>query len=231
MESFNSDSAERFAKWYLRFNGFFIVENFIVHAGDDSTRISKNVIGNHTETDLLAIRHRFSKEITGKLEIQNDPKIINAKDTLIDFVIVEVKTGNQNKPNKVWTQKKLPVVEYILRFAGFMETEDEIKKVANELAEKGFFDDDSKKYSVRLVLISEEKPNKDWLHLTHILFEEIIDFLVDVRGQCWVNENIGTASVHYQWDDLIKKVFDIANDQLIDRNTQKENIKTLLRQS
>jgi len=108
---FDSQLAETLAKWYLRFNGYFLVENFIVHAGDDPNRISNGKVGNHTETDVLAVRHIFSREITGDLPIENDPQIINQAATKIDFVIAEVKTGNQNKPNKLWTEKRTLVIE------------------------------------------------------------------------------------------------------------------------
>lgn len=226
----NSNSAEILAKWYLRFNGYFIVDNFIVHAGDDESRISKTIIGNHTETDILAIRHKFSKEITGALHIQNDPKIICDKDSKIDFIIAEVKTGNQDKPNKLWIEKRIPVIEYILRFAGFIETEDEISKIANELANAGTYHSDDLSFSIRLVLISENSPNKNWQHLTNILFTDIVDFLVDVRGQCWVTENIGTASIHYQWDDLIVNIFSIANNQDITIDERKGLINKLLQE-
>lgn len=226
----NSNSAEILAKWYLRFNGYFIVDNFIVHAGDDISRISKTIIGNHTETDILAIRHKFSKEITGVLQIQNDPKIICDKDLKIDFVIVEVKTGNQDKPNRLWVEKRIPVIEYILRFAGFIESENEISKIANDLAIAGEYHSCASAFSIRLVLVSEKSPNKNWHHLTNILFDEIVDFLVDVRGQCWVTENIGTASIHYQWDDLIVNIFSIANNQEIPIDERKVLIKKLLQE-
>ena len=224
----DSTSGKILAKWYLRFNGYFIVDNFIVHAGDDINRISKNIVGNHTETDILAIRYKFSKEITGALHIQNDAKIMNPQNSSIDFVIAEVKTGGQSKPNKLWTEKKVSVIQYILRFAGFIETEQSILQVANELSDKGIYYDTDGKFSVRLVLISETKANKNWQHLTNILFDDIINFLVDIRGQCWLEENIGIASIHKQWDSLINKVFDIANDHSIDINSRKQNIKTLL---
>lgn len=224
----SSDSAEILAKWYLRFNGYFIVDNFIVHAGDDTSRISNNKIGNHTETDILAIRHKFSKEISGNLHIANDPKLINEVNSKIDFVIAEVKTGNQKKPNKLWVEKRIPVIEYILRFAGFIESEKSLNNVANYLAEKGFFDDEDKIFSIRLILISEKKANQNWNHLTNILFDDIINFLVDVRGQCWIEENIGTASIHNQWDSLINKIFDIANDNSIEVIDRKIKIMTLL---
>lgn len=226
----DSASAEILAKWYLRFNGYFLVDNFIVHAGDDPNRISKDKVGNHTETDILAIRHKFSKEITGSLHIENDPKIINKVDSKIDFVIAEVKTGNQDKPNKLWTEKKIAVIEYILRFSGFIETEEALTDIANTLAANGTFNDIDGNFSIRLVLISEIEPNKNWKHLTNILFTDIIDFLVEVRGQCWVNENIGTASIHYQWDDLINKIFVFANDQTIDVGQRKLLITQLLQE-
>jgi hypothetical protein len=225
---FNSNYAEIIAKWYLRFNGYFIVDNFIVHAGDDPGRITKDKIGNHTETDILAIRHKFSKEISGKLNIENDPKIINKEDSNIDFVIAEVKTGKQDKPNKLWTENKISVIEYILRFAGFIETENKLKKIATELCKNGFYNDSGRIFSIRLVLISEIVPNKNWQHISNILIDDIINFIVDVRGQCWVNENIGTASIHYQWDGLINKIFDIANNQTIDLEERKKNIRKLL---
>lgn len=224
----HSASGETLAKWYLRLNGYFIIDNFIVHAGDDINRISKNIVGNHTETDILAIRHKFSKEITGPLHIQNDPKIINSTDTKIDFVIAEVKTGKQSRPNDIWIEKILHTIEYVLRFSGLIETEDKISGVARELADNGTYHDVDNKFSVRLVLISETKANKNWKHLTNVLFDDIIDFLVDVRGQCWLEKNIGIASLHNQWDNLINQIFEIANDHSIQIGDRKNKIRLML---
>jgi hypothetical protein len=89
----DSNSGETLAKWYLRFNGYFVVDNFIVHAGDDVNKISKGSVGNYTEVDILAIRHKFNKEIIGTLHVQNDLKILDPSGSMIDFVIAEVKTG------------------------------------------------------------------------------------------------------------------------------------------
>lgn len=224
----DSEVGETLAKWYLRFNGYFIVDNFIVHAGDDRTRISDNIVGNHTETDILAIRHKFSKEVTGSLHIQNDSKIIDAQNSLIDFIIVEVKTGKKNKPNKLWEERRLPVIEYILRFAGFIDTEEKISKVADHLSQIGNYHDSDSAFSIRLILISEIKANKNWRHITNVLFDDIVDFLVDVRGQCWLRENIGIASFHKQWDSLINEIFDIANDNMKDISEKKRDIKDLI---
>lgn len=62
-----ADKHERFVASYLRLNGYFTVPNFIVHAGDDPTRISAGQVGNYTETDILGVRLPHSREITGNL--------------------------------------------------------------------------------------------------------------------------------------------------------------------
>lgn len=170
------------------------------------------------------------RKLQATLHIQNDIKLVSP-DYILDFLIVEVKTGKQSKLNKVWAEKQTTVIEYILRFAGFIETKEELSQVATELAKNGSYQNPEKKYSVRLILISELKANSNWQHLTNILFDEIIDFLVDVRGQCWLNENIGVASIHDQWDDLINDFFAIANDQSIAIEDRKSNIKSLLQKS
>jgi len=82
---FNSQFAETLAKWYLRFNGYFTVENFILHAGGDPTRISKGKIAPYTEADILAIRHKHSKEIAGTLLIQNDIRLLPKQIPLLIF--------------------------------------------------------------------------------------------------------------------------------------------------
>jgi hypothetical protein len=41
---------------------------------------------------------------------------------------------------------------------------------------------------------------------------QIAQCLAEIRGQCWIESGIGVASVHYQWDEQINKIFAIAND-------------------
>lgn len=225
---YNSQLAEKVAKWYLRFNGYFIVENFIVHAGEDDQRISNGLIGNHTEVDLLGIRHKFSKEKSGILEIQNDQQLINGSDCKIDFVIVEVKTGKENKPNKLWREKKIQIIEYIVRFAGFIENTETIVSVANQLAETNNYNDPNGEFSIRLIVISENPLNKNWNHLLNISIDSIIDFFVDVRGGCWINQNLGIASLHSQWEPIISDILKIANEHEIEVAVRKERIRNLL---
>ncbi len=224
---------ETLAKWYLRLNGYFTVDNFIVHAADDQGKIKNSNIGNYTETDLLGARHKYSKEVAGPVFVANDQSLRDLRDSQIDFIIVEVKTGGgkkQKRPNDIWRQKNLKVIEYILRFAGFFESEELISKVAMELAEKGEYCSDNCKFSVRLILISEKKANQNWKHLTNVLFTNIIDFLVEVRGQSWLQAGIGVTSKHDQWDPLINNIFKIANEgeDMFTPKEKKERIMGLL---
>lgn len=224
----NPDNAETLTKWYLRLNGYFTVENFIVHAADDPTRISKGTVGNYTEVDALAVRHQFSKEVTGTLQILNDPKLISDQNVKIDFVIAETKTRKENRPNKIWRDKNLNAIKYIIRFAGFIETEEIIAKVAKELSENHQYIDPAGNFRIRLILFSEKELAKNWKSISNITFDDIIDFIVNIRGTCWVDENIGVASIHYQWDELMNKIFSVANDLSKGTVQRKTEIKTIL---
>lgn len=82
--------AEEIAYWYFRLNGFFIVENYVSHKTDTD--------GNHADSDLLCIRHKYVKETIGLNEQIIDtcrelnsicPKLNNA--TIA--IICEVKGG------------------------------------------------------------------------------------------------------------------------------------------
>src|SRR5712691_7382685 len=96
------DKYERFVASYLRLNGYFTVPNFIVHAGDDPERILAGRVGNLTETDILGIRMPYSREVTGKLHTANHAALIDGAREKFDIVIAEVKSGDDNRPNRVW---------------------------------------------------------------------------------------------------------------------------------
>lgn len=226
MKSTNSESAEILAKWYLRFNGYFIVDNFIIHAGEDPERIYKGVIGNYTEVDTLGLRYLGSQEVSGVVRIMNDAKLSIPGFSEVDFVITEVKTGNQNTPNSIWKDGRWEVVAYILRFAGFIKDEDQIEAIAKIVIEKQHFQ--CKAFSIRLVVISDSILTKKWQHLCHIPIKSIIDFIVDVRGRCWQESGLGIASSHPQWHPLIIHIFKIANDFSITEDARKKQILLLL---
>jgi len=201
---------EKFTSWYLRFNGYFTADNFVVHAADDPTRISNGIIAPHTETDTLAIRMPYSAEIAGSLKIANHDILVADQNERYDIVIAEVKSGNENRPNSVWRNKIPFPIEYVVRFIGLYD-EPQITDVAKELAAQYCYENE--KSRMRYVVFANE-PNPHYVAqgVKYITFAEIAHFLAQVRGQCWIESGIGVASVHYQWDEQINKVFAIAND-------------------
>jgi hypothetical protein len=58
------DNYEVFVRWYLRFNGYFTIENFIVH-GADTEPFRGEYVTAKTEVDTIAIRLPHSREETG----------------------------------------------------------------------------------------------------------------------------------------------------------------------
>ena len=204
---------EKFVASYLRLNGFFTVPNFIVHAADDKKRISGGSIGNYTETDIIGVRMPHSNEKTGDLHIANDPVLVNGAIGKFDVVIAEVKSGKKNRElNSVWHgEHAITVGRYITRFVG-LHREDQIEAVAQNLVTAFRFEDDRTRFRH---IVFANKPNKHFQKkgLTYITFQQVIEFIVLVRGQCWINANIGVASAHSQWDDLLVDVFSIANKQ------------------
>jgi len=117
-ESSNSVLLERFVRWFLRFNGYFSIENFVVHAADDPARVSDGIVAPYTEVDTLAVRMPHSAETKGPLRVANYSPLVSGADGKIDVVIAEAKSGNENKPNKPWREKQVSVIEYIVRFIG-----------------------------------------------------------------------------------------------------------------
>jgi len=136
------DPYEDFIRWYLRFNGFLTVENFIIHEPDPL----RPIVPAGTETDTLAVRFPHSKEIPGEggapnaltFRISNDDKVFDDEAIakgLTDFVIAEVKSGQNKGLNKTWTDpdpdgRYLDQVEYLVRWLGASGDEPTISEIA-----------------------------------------------------------------------------------------------------
>lgn len=201
---------EKFTSWYLRFNGYFTVDNFVVHAADDPTRISNGIVAPHTETDSIAIRIPYSAAIVGDLKIANHDVLVENQNERFDIVIAEAKSGNDNKPNPVWRDKNIVPIKYVIRFVGLYD-EPQIKHVTDDLAAHYCYENERTR--IRYIVFANE-PNQHYSAqgVKYITFSQIAKFLVETRGQCWIKSGIGMVSVHYQWDEQINKVFKIAND-------------------
>ena len=80
---------EELAYWYLRFNGFFPLTDYVFHRDIENSSAS--------DCDLLAIRHPFTKEPIGGQHDDWDPElrsIFQNWDNNTLAIICEVKTGS-----------------------------------------------------------------------------------------------------------------------------------------
>jgi hypothetical protein len=222
----NPKKFELLTKWYLRFNGYFTIDNLIIHAADDLRRISNGVVGNYTDVDVLGIRMPFHAEMTGELKIKNDFNLQCVEK--IDIVIGECKTGNQNGLNNVWSKNNLQAIEYLVRFCGVFSEREQITEVAKALLIHLKYEDE--RCRIRPILFGQETPSKEWQEkkLIFISCSNILDFLIVERGGCWVEEDIGVKSIHNPWDDLINDIFNVANDQAISREGKKARVYKIL---
>lgn len=216
---------EKFTSWYLRFNGYFTIDNFIVHAGGDENRIRDGIVAPYTEIDSLAIRMPYSSELTGNLEIVNHNLLVENKNEKIDVIIAEVKSGNTNTPNPVWRNKNAVPISYIVRFIGLFSQQEMIDKATTEIINHYSYEDEN--FRIRYIVFANE-PNRHYSNqgVTYITFFQMVQFLVEVRGQCWVDSSIGVKSIHNQWDELINKALEIANDF---KKSSEERQSTILR--
>ena len=80
-------TTEKVAYWYFRLNGYFQMENFIVHPTGKG--------GQRTDADLIGVRfpHRAERLIDDPDNIMRDDcGTLGLSKNLTDIVIVEVKT-------------------------------------------------------------------------------------------------------------------------------------------
>jgi hypothetical protein len=205
-----SERFEIFVAWYLRFNGYFTVPSFVVHAGDDPTRISGGVVGNRTEVDTIAIRLPYSREESGTL-FPTDKNLVEGAPGRFDVVVAEVKSGESNSPNKIWRKGDTSHVEYLLRFLGWHEENNKIAGAANALIARYTFEEPNLR--IRYIIFAERvDPIWSGRGVTYITFANCIRFISEERGRCWASSGIGRRSMHDQWNPLIKRIFEIAND-------------------
>src|SRR5581483_10639974 len=213
---------------YLRLNGYFTVPGFVVHAGDDRKRISREQVGNYTEVDVLAVRMPNSLELA-PMEITNHELLLDGAGPtagLIDVVIAEVKSGNDSKPNPVWCKGTLYPIEYLVRFVG-LHAADEIGCVAKALASEYCYED--KRCRIRYIVIAQQ-PNKYYQAkgVTYLVLRDAIEFIVKARGSSWIGAGLGVASCHHQWDDMLISLFKIANKNGLTDEAKIDEIETYL---
>ncbi len=86
MSDGRAERFEIFVTWYLRFNGYFTIPSFVVHAGDDPARISRGAVGSLTEVDTLAVRLPFSEE--SGIQFPTDRNLVEGAEGRFDVELI-----------------------------------------------------------------------------------------------------------------------------------------------
>jgi hypothetical protein len=152
---------EELAYWYLRFNGFFVLDNFVYH----QTPHNRN-----GDADLLAIRLPHVKEpIGGNIDDWDEKLFSYLKDYDVLGVLCEVKTGPRADLTRAFEHQK---VKYALNKIGFSKFEVKEMLSAND---NYFILQCNRKQFLKLV-VSEHKVQNTDTFLTFSL-EHIENFI------------------------------------------------------
>lgn len=116
------------AYWYLRLNGFFLIENFVVHRTAEITHSS--------DIDLLGLRLPYVfEEVGGQNNDWDEELLAELNPELMTGIICEVKTGSFNEDD-LFRKKYL---HYCLDRFGFMP-EPPLDRICNPvLLSNGIF--------------------------------------------------------------------------------------------
>lgn len=164
---------EDVAYWYFRLNGFFQIENFVVHP---SRRGSQR-----TDADLLAVRfpHRAERLIDDPDDImQDDVAGIGLEDDLVDILIVEIK-ASRCALNGPWTEDERENVHRVLAAIGCFPPHL-IHEAAHAIYREGVY----RKPPLRVRLIAVGRYRDDELlerfpEVKQLVWEEMLSFIWD----------------------------------------------------
>jgi hypothetical protein len=142
---------ERIAYWYLRLQGFLLVEDFVLHAGAQIDRTA--------DADLLAVRHMYSEEeISG--QILSPDKCLQTQLAAHQRnvgLVVQVKTGTESRAGRAFEHSRLV---YALRFLGIAPP-DHAHTLAAALADKPLVEW-APDWTIAKLLIAESPANDEF---------------------------------------------------------------------
>ncbi|MDP1510081.1 hypothetical protein L8C07_19055 [Paenibacillus sp. CMAA1739] len=146
----NANFGEELVYWYLRLNGFFIINNFVLH---------QNSEGRTSDADLLAVRLPYVYEETGGRLEDWDPLLFSYFEPGKTIgIICEVKTGLNFNTNKIFQDYN---VNKSVQRIGF---------TSNELDYQEIFDNSMVSfgdYQIAKLLVTRklDNPKSDCLHI------------------------------------------------------------------
>lgn len=168
---------ETLAYWYLRFNGFFPLVNFVLHRDVPGIR-------SFADCDILAIRHPHTfEQIGGQEQDWDNARFANwgldLQHSTIGL-IVEVKTGKntQRSRENIRLSFGVPRLIYSIHRLGFWD-EDEAPPIAELLHTRSTYYDGNRNLMVGKLLISTNPPRLESIPPCLMVgMREIQDFIL-----------------------------------------------------
>ncbi len=157
------NKSERLAYWYLRLNGFLLLEDFVIHPDTGPNQ--------RTDADLLGVRfaHRRENHLYPMID---DPRVSRSA-TFASVVIAEVKRG-ECALNGPWTLESDENMQRVLRAIGCFP-EATIGLAASGLYKYGKFQ--TPEVSCRLLAFGDKKGQLPIANVQQILFDDAIAFI------------------------------------------------------
>lgn len=159
--------AEEIAYLYFRLNGFFLLDNYVTHAGESENR-------SHADSDLLGIRTNKVYEDAGlRTSFDVHVKLRHILgDCEFTGLICEVKGGDSND----WTLSENKLLPCIRRI-GLLDQFETVFAI-HELRERNIYTSYDKTRRI-IKIVATNNPNQDeianrWFHLT---LDEMLAFI------------------------------------------------------
>lgn len=208
------DVYEGLVRWYLRFNGYLSIENFVIHEPAPSAE----TVPQGGEIDTLAVRFPHSSEVilgTPKKQIVRDARLDCPSPDRIDCLVAEIKGGERIRLNSIWrdsSDKTKGRVQYIIRWLGCLQDEEITAQIGEELQKRLYAEHGP--YSFRVVLFARRRAPQNLPNgLCVITFDDIMRFIVTSRANSWLELGVGTRSRHSQWSEFVNELWTLAGPE------------------
>lgn len=167
-------SPDAVAEWFLRLNGFFTVQNFIVHPLTPEEGSQQR-----TDADVLGVRFPKRQEIAGGEALIDHPAFQDEERRV--FVIGEVKRG-RCRLNGPWSRREADNVTNVLRSFGEMSAAP-LDGISKGLYETGRFQVDD--FEARLLCFGSETSQNLTEGVLQFTWEEVFGFVFDRYQAFW----------------------------------------------
>lgn len=165
--------AEELAYWYLRLNGFFPINNYVLHPDDTDEN-------SHADSDILAVKMPHTKETVG-LRVRRDysQELLDIVDGGIRIigVICEVKGGSTRFSTRNISNRNR--IESQVKRLGFFQ-DDQMTLVINRLMRNSYYENENFKVC-KVIICREDNRTRIPNTWNRISLEVIIRYIIRNR--------------------------------------------------